>query len=133
MTDFIDFTEGQNYVLANGLPATCEFLLSTTAVSGFTAASTLAGGVGEITGTGAGRKSQARPAPAGGSIVFSSMEWDTAAATDWPSSVKSIVLVTSADNTGKAICAWNLIAGGAGRDLSQANTSEIVTPTLILQ
>ncbi len=65
-------------------------------------------------------------------VSFSQMSWSTGSATDWPSSVKSVVLVTTANNTGKAICAWNLIAGGAARDLSQANTTESFTPTLTL-
>jgi hypothetical protein len=132
LADFIAFTEGDNYVLQNGLPSTCYFLLSTTAVSGFTAASTLAGGVGEITGTGYARQSQARPTPSGGAAAFSQMSWATGTHTDWPAAVKSIVLVTSSDNTGKAIGAWNLIPGGGSRDLSQANTTEQVTPTYSL-
>lgn len=132
MPDFIDFTEGQNYLLSNGLPATCYFLLSTDAISSLTAASTLSGGVAEITGTGYARQSQAKPTPSGGAAAFSQMTWSTGAATNWPLGVKSIILVTTADNTGHAICAWNLIAGGASRDLSQANTTEQVTPTLSL-
>lgn len=132
MTDFIDFTEGQNYLLANGLPSTCYFLLSTDAVSSLTAASTLAGGVAEITGTGYARQSQAKPTPSGGAAAFAQMSWSTSTHTDWPAAVKSIILVTSADNSGHAICAWNLIAGGASRDLSQPNTTEQVTPTLSL-
>lgn len=132
MADFQAFTEGDNYILSSGLPATCYFLLSTTAVSGLSAASTLAGGVGEIAGTGYARQSQARPAPAGGSVAFAQMSWATGAHTDWPANVKSCILVTSADNSGKAICAWNLIPGGASRDLSQANTTEQVTPTFSL-
>jgi hypothetical protein len=132
LPDYIDFTEGQNFILTNGLPATCFFLLSTNAVSSFTAGSTLAGGVAEITGTAYARQSQARPAPAGGACAFAAMTWNTGAATNWPAAVRSVVLVTSVDNSGKAICAWNLIAGGGARDLSQANTSEQVTPTLSL-
>lgn len=135
MADFIDFTEGQNQLLSGGLPSTCYFLLSTKPCSGGGAhavGDTLAGGVGEITGTGYARQSQARPAPSGGAAAFAQMSWATTTHTDWPSGVKSIVLVTSADNSGKAICAWNLIAGGAARDLSQASTTEQVTPTLSL-
>lgn len=131
-TDFISFNEGANYLLThgNGLPTTCYFLLSTTAVSGFTAGSTLAGGVGEITGTGYARQSQAAPTPSGGAVAFSQMSWSTGSATNWPATTKTVLLVTTSDNSGKAICAWNLVSGGGSRDLSQASTTEQVTPTL---
>lgn len=137
-TDFIAFQEGENYLLthANGLPATCYFLLSTSSCNGaggstqLSATSTLAGGVGEITGTGYARQSQAAPTPSGGNVSFAQMSWSTGSAVNWPNNVRSIILTTTADNTGRAICAWNLIAGGSPRDLSQANTVEQVTPTL---
>lgn len=138
MTDFLRFDEGAKYLVTSGdgLPATCRFLLSTKPCSGagtHVVGDTLAGGVGEITGTSYARQSQAAPTPGStGTMSFAQMTWATGANTDWPSSVKSIVLVTSADNTGKAICAWNLIVGGAARDLSQANTSELVTPTITI-
>jgi hypothetical protein len=138
MADFISFDEGANYLLGgNAIPATCYFLLSSRQVgpgSGtlFTAADTLAGGVGEITGTGYSRKSQARPAAASRALAFTQMSWATASASDWPSVVRAVVLVTTADNTGKAICAWNLLTGGTARDLSQPNTTENFTPTLTL-
>ena len=134
MADFIVFTEGRNELAANGLPATCRFLLSTKSVdatSAFTAANTLAGGtLGEITGTGYARQSQAEPTPSSGVVSFAQMSWSTGSATDWPAAVRSVVLVTTADNTGKAICAWNLQAGGAARDMSQANVTEQFSPTL---
>src|SRR5690242_3165069 len=115
MSDFISFNEGRDYLAANGLPATCYFLLSTKAVSAFLVTDTLAGGVAEITGTGYARQSEAKPAATAANpavVAFAQKTWATGAATDWPASVESVVLVTSADNTGKAICAWNLIAGG---------------------
>lgn len=133
MSDFIMFTEGKNYLLTNGLPATCYFSLSTKGVdagTAFTASDTLVGGVGRITGTGYSDKSQAKPTPASGSAVFALMAWLTSTATDWPASVRSFVLKTTADETGKAIAAWNLQTGGTPRDLSGANTTENVTPTL---
>lgn len=133
MADFIAFNEGKSELAANGLPATCRFLLSTRGVDAGTAhaaGNTLAGGVGEITGTGYARQSQAEPTPASGVVAFTQMEWATASAADWPAGVRSVVLVTSADNSGKAICAWNLQAGGAARDMSAPNTTERVTPTL---
>lgn len=131
-TDFQQFAEGAQYLLThgNGLPSTCFFLLSTDAVSSLTASSTLAGGVAEITGTGYARQSQSAPTPSGDTISFTASTWSTSTHTDWPSGTKSIILATTTDNTGKAICQWNLIAGGGSRDLSQANTTEVVTPTL---
>jgi hypothetical protein len=140
MADFISFNEGRQYLLASGdgLPATCRFLLSTKPCSGagsHAVTDTLAGGVGEITGTGYARQSQAALSPSSANpaaVAFAQMSWSTGSATDWPAGVKSVVLVTTADNSGKAICAWNLQTGGAARDLSQANTTEQFTPTLTL-
>jgi hypothetical protein len=64
MADFIAFNEGRNEVGSNGLPATCYFFLSTKGVdagTAHTAGETLAAAdLGEITGTGAARKSQRR-------------------------------------------------------------------------
>lgn len=137
-TDFLVFNEGSQYLLTHGdgLPTTCFFLLSTRSCNGaggstaFTTADALAGGVGEITGTGYGRQSQAAPAPSGSTTAFSLMSWATGAAINWPNNVRSVVMATTVDNTGKAVCAWNLIAGGGARDLSQASTTEQFTPTL---
>jgi hypothetical protein len=132
-TDFLWFTEGENYLLTSGVPATVYFLLSTKPASGagcHVVGDTLVGGVGEITGTGYARASQARPTAASGQLAFTQMTWSTGAATNWSNSVKSCVAVTSSDNTGKALCAWNLQAGGGARDMSQASTSELFTPTM---
>lgn len=137
-TDFIAFNEGINYLLTHGdgQPTTVYFLLSTSSCNGaggsaaLSASSTLAGGVGEITGTGYGRQSQAAPTPSAGSVAYSQMSWATGSATDWPNNVRSVVACTTSDNTGKALFAWNLIAGGGARDLSQASTTEQFTPTL---
>ena len=76
------------------------------------------------------RASQAAPVPVAGVASFTQMTWQTGAATDWPANAASIILVSSQDNSGKLICAWNLIASGAARDMSQPNTTEQVTPTL---
>jgi hypothetical protein len=133
MADFISFDEGANELLDNGCPSTCYFLLSTKPCSGsgtHVVGDTLAGGVGEITGTGYARQSQAEPSAASRAKAFSQMTWDTSTATDWPSSVKSVVLVTTSGAGGKAICAWNLQTGGTARDLSAAHTQEKFTPTL---
>jgi hypothetical protein len=134
MADYLFFDEGVNELLDNGFPATCRWLLSTKPCSGagaHAAGDTLSGaGVGEITGTGYGRQSQAEPAAGSRAKAFSQMTWDTGTATDWPASVKSAVLVTTADNSGKAIVAINLQAGGAARDMSAAHVQEKFTPTV---
>ncbi len=134
MADFLMFTEGKNELGTNGLPSTCYFLLSSKSVgatSAFTGAETLAGAtLGEIAGTGYARQSQAEPAPSSGAFAFSQMSFATGSATDWPAAVRSVVLATGSAAVGKAICAWNLVATGTARDLSAANTTENVTPTL---
>ncbi len=136
MADFIAFTEGKTELANNGLPSTCYLLLSTKSVdatSAHTAGETLAGAtLGEITGTGYSRQSQAEPTASSGVVTFAQASFATSAATDWPATVRSIVLATGASTTGKAICAWNLQTGGAARDMSAANTTEAVTPTLTL-
>jgi hypothetical protein len=91
--------------------------------------------VGEITGTGYARQSESEPTASSANptaVAFAQKTWSTGSATDWPASVKSCVLVTTADNTGKAICAWNLVTGGAARAMNAANTTENFTPTLQL-
>src|SRR5690348_7517288 len=121
MSDFISFNEGRQYLANNGLPSTCYFLLSTKSVdsvSAFTASATLAGGVGEITGTGYARQTESEPTATAASpsvVAFAQKSWSTGSATDWPANVRSCVLATTADNVGKAICAWNLQPGGVAR------------------
>jgi hypothetical protein len=138
--DFLHFNEGAQYLLTtgDGLPATCFFLLSTKSCNGaggstqFLNADTLAGGMGEITGTGYTRQSQAAPTPSGSTTSFVLMSWSTGAATNWPNNVRSVVLATTVNNTGKAVCAWNLVATGLARDLSLAATTEQFTPTVLV-
>lgn len=136
MADFLAFSEGRTELANNGLPSTVYFLLSTKSVDGtsaHTANETLAGAnLGEITGTGYARQSQSEPTASSGVVSFSQMSWSTGSATDWPATVRSIVLVTGAAGTGKAIAAWNLISSGTARDLSQAQTTESATPTLTI-
>lgn len=133
MADFISFNEGRKELANNGLPSTCYFLLSTKDSSTHAVTDTLAGGVGEITGTGYARQTESEPTATAANpsaVVFAQKTWATSAATDWPSSVKSCVLATTTDNTGKAICAWNLVATGTARAMNAANTTENFTPTL---
>jgi hypothetical protein len=135
VADFLSFNEGRKELANNGLPATCYFLLSTRDCNTHTVTDTLAGGVGEITGTGYARQSESEPTASAANpsaVAFAQKTWSTGAATDWPASVKSVVLVTTSDNTGKAICAWNLVPGGAARAMNAANTTENFTPTLNL-
>lgn len=131
---FLSFNEGRKYVLTTGqgLPSTCYFLLSTKDTTTFAVTDTLAGGVAEATGTGYARLNQAAPTPTSANPtadVFTQMTWSTGSATDWPSAVKSVVLVTTSDNTGKAICAWD-VNGTTGFAMNAASTSLAVTPTL---
>jgi hypothetical protein len=138
-TDFIRFDEGANYIetTGQGQPGTVYFFLSTGSCNGaggsrqHVHADTLGAALlGEITGTGYARQSQAAVTPSLGGMAYLQMTWATGAATDWPNNVRSVVAATTVNNTGKALFAWNLIAGGAARDLSQANTSELFTPSV---
>lgn len=134
MADFLIYDQGANEWLDNGYPSTVYLALSTrkvgTQLGGEHAVGdTLAGGFGEITGTGYTRKSQAEPAAAARGKALAQAIWNTGAAVDWPAAVRSVVAVTTNDGTGKLLWAMNLIAGGAARDLTQANTEERVTPT----
>lgn len=129
MADFIYANEGKDYVNTNGWPTTVYFALSTSTVDTLTAAVTQATQA-EATGTGYARLSQARPTSSNGTLAFSQMSWSTGSATNWPASVKSVVAQTTGTGTaGKVLCVWNLQTGGAGRDMSGANTTENVTPS----
>lgn len=134
MADFIAFNEGRQIVEDTGWPATVTFDLSTRSVGGaggstaFTAADTKVGGYGVLTGTGYTTKTQAEPSASGlGRKLFTQLSWTTGAATDWSAVARAIVCWDD-NTTDKLICAWNLVAGGAVRDLSQANTTLNVTP-----
>lgn len=130
----ISFEEGRKLLAQSGLPATAYFLLSTKDEASFLQTDTLAGGVSEITGTSYARLNEALPTPTSANptvIAFAQKSWSTGANTDWPAAVKSVVMVSSSDNTGKAICAWNL-NGTTGRAMNAASTTENFTPTLDL-
>jgi hypothetical protein len=131
VADFKLFNEGANKVLDSGLPKATKlaFALSTKTVDELVA--TLKGteaAFGEITGTGYARQEQEPPLATEKAKKFAEMEWKTATATDWPASTKSVVCFSGTT----VICAWNLQAGGAARDLSGANTTEKFTPTFQL-
>lgn len=133
MADFIAFTEGKELIWDDGFSdADCRFALSSKGVdagTAHTAGETLGGAdFGQITGTGyANKTGVAKPASNGS--AFAQQSWSTGSATDWPAVVRSVVLISG---TSAIICAWNLQTGGAARDMSAANTTENVTPTLTI-
>lgn len=125
MADFIAFNEGRQLVEDGGWPTTCTFDLSTGVIGSTLVATTVYSGRLPITGTGYTQKTQTEPSATGlGSKAFPQSQWLTGAATNWTNPTTIIV----SDGT-KIICAWNLVAGGAARDMSQANTTLNVTPT----
>jgi hypothetical protein len=134
MADCILFNEGATSIWNTGLPSTLEWALSTKPCSGagsHVVGDTHAGGFGEITGTGYARIAATEPTAVNRVLTFALASWNTGAATNWPASVKSIVLIDSSASK-KIIGAVNLQAGGAARDLSAAGTTENVTPTLTM-
>lgn len=132
MPDFIIFNEGKDELLTNGLPASCVFDLSTRQIAlggtPLAAATTFAGGYGVATGTAYATKTEAKPTPAAGVASFAQKSWATGAAVDWPANVYTVILRTAT----KLICAWHLQAGGTGRAMNSANTTENFSPTLTL-
>jgi hypothetical protein len=134
MPDFLMFNEGKDDLLTNGLPATCTFELSTRQIglggTPLAAGTTHAGGYGLATGTAYASKTEAKPTPSAGVANFAQKSWSTAAATDWPALVYSVIMRNAAGT--KLICAWHLQAGGTGRAMNTANTTENFTPTLTL-
>ena len=132
MADFIAFDQGED-ALGEGVLAgfNWKFDLSTKSVdstSPYVETETYATRGTAVPGTGYTQQAQANPGFTNGTAVFTQITWATGAATDWSSSYRSVV----ASNGTVAICAWNLQAGGAARDLSAANTTENFTPTLII-
>lgn len=141
MADGSWFNEGKNEIGSNGLPSNLYFLLSTRscpaninapAAGEHAPGDTLAGGVGEITGTGVTRKTQAEPTPTAGTFTTALLSWANGAATDWQAP-KSIVVCTTSDNTGKALCAANINPGGGAFDFSVAGTTLNRTIALLLR
>lgn len=124
MAEFVAFNEGMQLVSDTGWPSSVKFDLSTKAVADFAATDAYAARA-PITGTGYAQASQSEPAADQlGRKVFTQISWDNGSATDWQNP-KSIV----ASDGSKIICAWNLVAGGSARDMSQAHTTVAVTPT----
>lgn len=124
------FTEGTlaKLLADTGWPGTIDVALSTKPCSGGGAhvvGDTLAGGFGEITGTGYARQSLTEPVAASdGTKTWSAASFATGAATNWPAAVKSAVLINP--GTSKLLAAVDL---SATRDMSAANTTVTFTPT----
>lgn len=121
------FTEGDlaDVLADTGWPATLSVALSTKPCSGGGAhvvGDTLAGGFGEIAGTGYSRQSVSEPTSSGGTKTWPTASFATGAATNWPAAVKSAVLIG-----GSALLA--AIDLSATRDMSAANTTVTFTPT----
>jgi hypothetical protein len=127
--DFIAFAEGENVILSTGLPSTLYFLLSSSAVGTLVPTNKLSTGVGEITGTTYARQSQAEPAPVSGLITFTTMTWTNGPNLNWVSP-RAVVMASTADNTGVAFCAWNIVPGGAAWPMSAANAAVVFQPVL---
>lgn len=136
MPDFLSFNEGRKELADNAKPATSFFLLSRKDCNTLLVTDTLvAAAFLEATGTGYARQSEATPAASAANpsvVAYAVKTWATGAAADWPSDVKAVILVTTVDNTGKAICAWNLVTGGTARAMNAAGTTLNFTPTLQL-
>lgn len=123
MSDFIMFTAGADYVYNHGIPTTCTFGLSTKSIDDHDRSGD---DLAEITGTGYERQEQDSPESRGGVIMFDQAVFETREAGDWPSEVRSVILFAGET----PVCAWNLMPGGAARDLSQAYTVERVSPSM---
>src|SRR5262249_37443076 len=126
---FVAFDEGRFWIVRYGLPAACWFVLSMRSCGQLLRTDTLAGGVGEIRGSGYRRRVEDASVGTPEVIQFGPLTWSTGDATDWPEEVRSVVLCRSEDKSGVAVCAWNL-AGGRARDMSFAHTTETFTATL---
>jgi len=118
------FTEGglAKLLADTGWPSTVNIALSTKPCSSTGAhvvGDTLAGGFGEITGTGYARQSVSEPAAASdGSKTWPTASFATGSATNWPAAVKSAVVIDPGQN--KLLAALDLTAT---RDMSGANTT----------
>lgn len=131
MADFISFNEGRAKLFNSGLPATCTFDLSSKDCNTHVVGDTFGGGYGIIAGTGYAAQTEAEPTATTANpsvIAFAQKTWATGAATDWPASVKSVVMRDAAT----IYCAWNLVTGGTARAMNAAATTENFTPTLNL-
>lgn len=122
MAAFTTFDEGADYLNLNGWPPVVYFLLSNRAL--FEASDNLRNGLGEIQGNGYRRVPQSRPVSLNGKVSFAPVAWQTSGS-DWPRDVRSLLSVTTPDNAGSAICAWQL---SQTRDLSVIGRSLTVTP-----
>lgn len=135
--DFLTPHQGARFIGTAAIPATVYFDLSTKSVGStnpFTEGSTTAtrGALTHAGMTGYNAQSKSRPAGAGGTFTFGTLTWSTGAAVNWPNNVRSVV-ATTGSAAGTLLGCWNLQVGGGARDMSAANTTENVNPTLVLK
>lgn len=135
MADFISFNEGRAKLANAGLPTSGKLALSTKDCNTHVVGDTYVGGFSEITGTGYTQQTVTEPTAttANPSVVsFAAASWTTGSATNWPAGTKSVVLIDDSGGAGneRIVCAWNLVAGGAARDMSAASTTLSFTGTL---
>ena len=138
--DFLSFDEGEDYVLNNGLVgATVYFLISSKALpanvnspaSGeLGGGDTLVGGVGEVAyWTGGGRQTQVLGAASAGILPLATETWNTGANTDGPSAARSVIMVSTPNNSGVAIAAWPItddVGAHVVADLSNENAQLVL-------
>lgn len=130
MADFISFNQGQDLIANTGLLADMKFDLSTKSIDAttpFVETDTYATRGTTNTGTGYAQQTKTHPTYSGGTGYYGTVTWTTGANTDWSNSYRSVVM----SNGTVIVCAWNLVTGGAVRDLSAANTTENFQPTII--
>ena len=136
MADEFIFNEGKDAILAGGLTSVVSFALSTKKcgtqqVGEHLVTDTYAGGFAEITGTGYARITvNPRPDSVDGIVSFDQISWDTGAATDWPATCRSAIIIDSND---KLVYACNLQAGGDAVDMSAAGAILAWTQTFFIQ
>ena len=136
--DFVVFEEGRK-ALTKGLPSTCYFLLSTRPCFGSDThleGDTLAGGVGEITGTSYSR--QTAPAPEAEWLAynetwvfnFEETTWATTLSHGWDGPVRSVVMASTRDDSGSALAAFGC---SEPVDLSEAWQTYMFRATLTVK
>lgn len=100
---------------------------------GLTVDSTLAGGVGEVTyWTGGGRIAATVPTPTNGILAFTQFSFLTGANANGPAVVRTLILATTLDNTGKALYFWHISDDGVAVSMAGVNGELRLTPYMFL-
>lgn len=135
MADFVCPYEGARRIGTAGVPSTVYMDLSTKSVDStnpFAAPSPGENATfatrGVITGTGYSRGTCTGWTSTGGTLATFKGTFATGAATNWPANVRSAVCTDGV----RMLWAWNLVPGGSARDMSAANTTEIVRGTVVV-